>query len=187
MSESRTAHGRSGTSVALLFTMQTLRSILVPIDGSPPSIAALEHAVTLAGDYSARIDVLHVIPPNDPMGPQARAEIESAMEDAVSHAKATLGDRISRRTVVGDPLREIVDHAMQGSDIIVMGTHGRVGRLHSLLGSVAEGVVRNAPCPVLTVRDPSGGYQSFSERRHGRAALAEQPHPASAAQEHRHR
>lgn len=165
--------------------MQTLRSILVPIDGSPPSLAALEHAITLAGDYEARIDVLHVIPPTEPMTQEARAEVETAMDAAVNRAKTMLGERLSHRTIVGDPLREIVDHAMQGTDLIVMGTHGRVGRLHSLLGSVAEGVVRNAPCPVLTVRDPSGGYQSFSERRHGRAALAEQPHPAM--HEHRHR
>lgn len=59
----------------------------------------------------------------------------------------------------------------------MMGTHGRVGRLYAILGSVAEGVVRNAPCPVLTVRDPSDGYQSFSDSRHHRPTLAEQaPH-----------
>lgn len=167
--------------------MQTLRSILVPLDGSPPSLAALEHAITLAADYEARIDVLHVIPPSDLMGREARAEVESEMDAAVNRAKAMVGDRLSHRTVVGDPLREIIDHAMQGSDLIVMGTHGRVGRLHSLLGSVAEGVVRNAPCPVLTVRDSSEGYQSFSERRHGRPGLAEQLHPADAMHEHRHR
>ena len=67
----------------------------------------------------------------------------------------------------GDPLRTILETARLGNyDLIVMGTHGRVGRLHSLLGSVTEGVVRNAACPVLTVREPSGEEESFSERIH---------------------
>ncbi len=73
-------------------------------------------------------------------------------------------------------MRRIVEVAGDGFDLIVMGTHGRVGRLHELLGSVAEGVVRNAPCPVLTVRDPREGYQSFAERRHHRPTVAEQAH-----------
>ncbi len=59
-------------------------------------------------------------------------------------------------------------------DLIVIGTYGRIGRLHAMLGSVAEGVIRNAPCPVLVVRQPGSGYQSFAERRHGRPTLAEQ-------------
>lgn len=154
--------------------MQTLRSLLVPIDGSPPSLAALDHAVTLAHDYDARIAVLHVIPPEDPLSAAARDEIDSAMETAVEHVKDMLGDRVAVSRVVGDPVREIVDRAAEDTDLIVIGTHGRVGRLHSLLGSVAEGVVRNAPCPVLTVRDSSVGYQSFAESRHGRPSIAEQ-------------
>lgn len=154
--------------------MQTLRSLLVPIDGSPPSLAALDHAVTLAQDYDARIDVLHVAPPGDLMGASARDEVDSAMETAIEHVRDLLGDRVTVTRVVGDPAREIVERAAEGADLIVIGTHGRVGRLHSLLGSVAEGVVRNAPCPVLTVRDSSVGYQSFAESRHGRPSIGEQ-------------
>ena len=66
--------------------------------------------------------------------------------------------------VQGDPLLRILETA-GGYDLVVMGTHGRVGRLHTLIGSVAEGVVRNAPCPVLTVRVPIGS-ESFGERIH---------------------
>ena len=153
--------------------MATLQSILVPIDGSPPSLAALDHAVVLARDYDADLEVLHIVPPTDPLVPNVRAEIERDMDAAVDRAEDVLGRRIARVTRVGDPLREIVERA-ETVDLVVMGTHGRVGRLHSLLGSIAEGVVRNAPCPVLTVRDTSGGYQSFAERRHRRASLAEQ-------------
>jgi len=155
--------------------MNTLQSILVPVDGSPASLAALDHAVTLARDYDARIDVLHVVPIGHPLTQAGEAEIEEAMEGAVERAKQALGDRVATSTMVGDPLLEIVRRARDDHfDLIVMGTHGRVGRLHELLGSVAEGVIRNAPCPVLTVRDSTGGYQSFAERRHPRPPLAEQ-------------
>jgi nucleotide-binding universal stress UspA family protein len=65
------------------------------------------------------------------------------------------GERLRARAVVnvGDPLRQLVDYAASESvDLIVMGTHGRSGVAHLFLGSVAERVVRTAPCPVLTVR-----------------------------------
>jgi universal stress protein A len=151
--------------------MQTLQSILVPIDGSPPSLAALEHAVVLAEDYDAAIVALHVIVTSDTLTPVD--EIGDAIEAAVGRAETSLGRRISLRSAVGDPIREIVE-AARDADLVVIGTHGFVGRLHELLGSVAEGVVRNAPCPVLTVHDASGGYQSFAERRHHRQSVGEQ-------------
>ena len=154
--------------------MTALRSILVPLDGSAPSLAALEHALTLAEDYDARIEVLEVVPSSEVVIASIRDEIERAVDAAIDRARIALGDRVSRRVVHGDPLVKIVEAASEGFDLIVMGTHGRVGRLHAMLGSVAEGVVRNAPCPVLTVRDPREGYQSFAERRHHRPSVAEQ-------------
>jgi nucleotide-binding universal stress UspA family protein len=154
--------------------MRTLQAILVPLDGSPPSIMALDYALALAGDYDARIEVLHVVPPDDPLSPAVRLEVDRTVDDVLERARASTGTRIARRTVVGDPLREIIETAGAGIDLIVMGTHGRSGRLHALLGSVAEGVVRNAPCPVLTVRDSGAGHESFAERRHGRPTLAAQ-------------
>jgi nucleotide-binding universal stress UspA family protein len=159
--------------------MPTLHTILVPIDGSPPSLAALEHAVVLADDYGAAIEVLHVHPSVDPLAPVARDDAQKAMDAAVTHVEACLANRVSRRDVVGDPVREIA-LAASSADLIVMGTHGRVGRLHSLLGSVAEGVVRNAPCPVMTVRESGPDYQSFAERRHHRPSLADQARERSA-------
>lgn len=165
--------------------MAALQLILVPADGSPPSLAALAHAVALAEDSGARLDVLHVAAPEEfsvgsatPLTPEARRDVEAALDDAIDQARARLAGRASRRTVSGDPLRMIVEVARDGHyDLVVIGTHGRVGRLHELIGSVAEGVVRNAPCPVLTVRAPGAGYQSFAERRHGRPSLPEQPSP----------
>jgi hypothetical protein len=77
-------------------------------------------------------------------------------------------------TDAGDPIRKILDVARAGHfDLIVMGTHGRVGRLHALVGSVAEAVVRSSSCPVLTVRRPDGENESFSERIHGRQSIGD--------------
>ncbi|HEX5057762.1 MAG TPA: universal stress protein [Kofleriaceae bacterium] len=157
--------------------MNTLQSILVPVDGSSASLSALDHAVTLARDYGARVEVFHIMPVEDSLTEEARAEVQKAMDSAVQRAKRELGDRLAMIQHTGDPLVEIVRQAQQDHvDLIVMGTHGRIGRLHELLGgSVAEGVVRNAPCPVLTVRDKTGGYQSFADsRRYDRPPLAEQ-------------
>jgi len=152
-----------------------LDSILVPVDGSSPSLAALEHAVVLAEDGSASIDILHVDTADElGLATEAQDEIAEALDAAIDQAIARLGKRLSRRDVSGDPLRTIIETARDGRyDLIVIGTHGRIGRLHELLGSVAEGVVRNALCPVMTVREPGGGYQSFAERRHGRPSVSE--------------
>lgn len=164
-----------GTASAIDVVMPALQSILVPVDGSAPSLAALEHAIALAEDIGAKIDVLHVEAPDEFLSPSTRSESDRAMEDAVESARSRLGERVSKRTEVGDPLRTIVTVASDDLyDLIVIGSHGRVGRLHAMLGSVAEGVVRNAPCPVLTVREPGSGYQSFAERRHRRPTLGEQ-------------
>jgi nucleotide-binding universal stress UspA family protein len=167
--------------------MASLQLILVPVDGSAPSLAALDHAIALAEDSGARIDVLHVDAPEEfavgsesPLSSGAREQVAHALDAALERAEAQLGGRVARRTVTAeDPLRTIVETAGRGGyDLIVIGTHGRVGRLHALVGSVAEGVVRSAPCPVLTVREGGDGYQSFAERRHGRPTLAEQvQHP----------
>jgi nucleotide-binding universal stress UspA family protein len=165
--------------------MARIVKMLVPVDGSPPSIAALEHAVALAADGEAKLEVLHVEAPDEfelgstaPLAPSARADEANEMDAAIRRAQERLGPRLVRRTEVGEPLRKIIETASEGAhDLIVIGTHGRVGRLHALLGSVAEGVVRSAPCPVLTVRDAGGEYQSFAERLHGTASLAEQTRP----------
>lgn len=162
--------------------MAAIQSILVPVDGSTPSLAALDHAIAIAEDTGASIDILHVdigeefrVGSTTPLTADAREELDIALEQAIQGAEDVLGGRILRLDIVGDPLRTIIDTAAGGPyDLIVMGTHGRSGRLRSMLGSVAEGVVRNAPCPVLTVREQGAGYQSFAERRHGRATIAEQ-------------
>ena len=165
--------------------MGHIQKILVPMDGSPPSIAALGEAVALAEDLAAAIDVLHVNAPNEfevgsatATAPGAGEQDDRTMDEAIEAAKARLGERLSRRTDSGDPVRTILDVASSGPfDLIVMGTHGRIGRLHALVGSVAEAVVRSSLCPVLTVRRPDGAQESFSERIHGRRAIGDRARP----------
>jgi len=174
LGESRTepAAAVRGPRIALTQGM-SLESILVPIDGSSPSLAALEHALVLAEDTGATVDVLHVAIDDELTTSESTgADVDAAVARAVDR----LGrPRVNRLESAGDPQTVIIETARAGGyDMIVLGTHGRIGRLHELLGSVAEGVVRNAPCPVLTVRDVGGGYQSFAERRHGRPSISEQ-------------
>ena len=165
--------------------MGHIQKILVPMDGSPPSIAALWEAVALAEDLQADIDVLHVKAPNrfeigsaTATAPGVVEQDDRTMDEAVDAARTRLGERLSRRTDSGDPIRTILDVASTGAfDLIVMGTHGRVGRLHALVGSVAEAVVRSSRCPVLTVRRPDGEHESFSERIHGRQAIGDRARP----------
>ncbi len=150
--------------------MGHIHKILVPMDGSPSAIAALTQALTLAEDVGAGVDVLHV---------GASGAGERDMESAIAEAKKWLGDRLVRHDEDGDPVRKILETASaEKADLIVMGTHGRVGRLHALLGSVAESVVRNAPCPVFTVRQPDGEEESFSERIHHREPIGKQAPPS---------
>ncbi len=162
--------------------MAHIQKILVPVDPSPCSIAALTHATALAQDLAADLDVLHVevvrernLTPTTGAVPHVLQLLEQEMEAAISRADTTLHGRVTRRSEWGEPVRKILETAAHGRyDLIVMGTHGRLGRMQSLLGSVAQDVVRNAPCPVLTVREPGGEAETFDERRHGTSSLADQ-------------
>ncbi len=152
--------------------LKSIRRILVPVDFSPCSRSALELAATLATRFDASIDVLHV------WEPPAYVPIDTALATIgsgppqtlvqIAHAEATedleallvgldkrsVGE-IAGRVASGDPVDVILEAAAAGPyDLIAMGTHGRAGMRHLLMGSVAERVIRRAPCPVLTVRDP---------------------------------
>ena len=158
--------------------------ILVPTDFSPPSDAALEYARILAAKFSSSLQLLHVIDEPDATSAfvadgfapttdnireallwQARERLARAMNGVDRtrfHAKAD--------AVIGMPAAAIVDYATAtGTSLIVMGTHGRTGLAHLLMGSVAEHVVRTARCPVLTVRQvgvvDEAGVPVFDSRR----------------------
>ncbi len=154
---------RAGGSAAL-----PAKRILVPIDFSEPSRAALALAARLAATANASVDVLHVwSAPEGPAGDalvvhlptgeranlpefvqaNAKREMHAFLAGLEDRGKVELRHELSS----GRP-DEVITEASRGYDLVVMGTHGRHGLPHVLLGSVAEKVVRRAACPVWTVR-----------------------------------
>jgi len=136
------------------------RTVLYPIDFSKPCEEAFRVACALAKDQSARVLVVHVaVPP--PIAPthmpvpvpfpeDHRGKLEEMLRRFQSSAPEV---RMECRVIEGDAATGIVDVAQQiPSDLIVMGTHGRSGLGRALMGSVAEQVLRTAPCPVVTVK-----------------------------------
>ena len=125
---------------------------------------ALSYAKGLAEQFGCALQVLHVVP--NPYIPSAYLSMplpSGFLDDLVEDAGKRLNEivppaererlRASTFVAVGDPRSELLDHAAKEEvDLIVMGTHGRKGAAHLFMGSVAEEVVRAAPCPVLTVR-----------------------------------
>jgi nucleotide-binding universal stress UspA family protein len=140
--------------------MILLEQILVATDFSEASAAALEYGRSLARTFSASLHVLHVREntflrpvPGDPFTLKAAAERH--LEDRLTHDDLTALRAVSALVMSDNPAEEIVKYAATHDiGLIVMGTHGRGTMAQLLVGSVAEKVVRTAPCPVLTVRQP---------------------------------
>ena len=134
--------------------MLPLRTILHPTDFSPQAEHAYRVARALARDYKARLVVLHVLPAPPFIPPGEREWLSGVTVTRCPKEWARLRE-LSRswRLRQGRPASEIITVAKGvGCELIVMGTHGRTGLRRVLLGSVAEDVLRHAPCPVLTVR-----------------------------------
>jgi nucleotide-binding universal stress UspA family protein len=144
-----------------------LQRILVPTDFSDKSGVALTYAVAMVEQFGASLHLLHVVEAVVageswpwPVGP--REDVERAIETSAWDdlcGMLPVEDRKRLRAELalewGTPFVEIVRYARAHEiDLIAMGTHGRSGVKHLLLGSVAENVVRSSPCPVLTVRHP---------------------------------
>jgi nucleotide-binding universal stress UspA family protein len=152
----------------------SFKRILVPIDFSDCSKQALEWAVPFARHYGATLELVHVVTPSyaiDPCGLDEYARAESwEMDDAKVRLEELAGSAGSDLPVEssvrrGRPAAEIVSAARElQADLIVISTHGYRGLERVLLGSTAENVVRQAGCPVLTIRakegDPSKGARS---------------------------
>jgi nucleotide-binding universal stress UspA family protein len=142
--------------------MLRIRSILHPTDFSDHAAAALELAGAIAKDYGARLTILHVkSPPLVASGVMTPEPLETP-EEAAELRKNLYALRppdpsveVEHLMLVGDEATEIVRLAEEeGADMIVMGTHGRGGIGRLLMGSVADKVLRRAPCPVLTIKRP---------------------------------
>jgi nucleotide-binding universal stress UspA family protein len=156
--------------------MLNLKKILYPTDFSEYSLTALPYVVGLTQQNDAELYCLHVVempqeeyllgeytlPLNVPHVPEdkilrtARTRLERFVAENLSEI-----EKVTSRVLVGTPFVEIIRYARdQSIDLIVMGTHGRSALASMLLGSVAEKVVRKAPCPVLTIRDPRHRFEA---------------------------
>ncbi len=140
-----------------------VKSILVPVDFTENSRNALRYASELARRFEASVSALHVIPDEEVAGVYIQKRSPERIEELQAGVKEEFDKfipedvakdvRVQKLIRVGEPYVEVIRQAKEGkADLIVMATHGRGGISHTLLGSVAEKVVRKASCPVLTVK-----------------------------------
>ena len=152
--------------------MIQIKRILCPVDFSANAEHALQYALAFARTFDAELEILHAVEPiayevgGDEMGVQLAVQYLQEVEVAVTArleelcAKAKRSHpKVSPHLAKGVAFVEIVRRAKEGNvDLIVIGTHGRTGLAHALMGSVSEKVVRKAPCPVLTVKHPEHDF-----------------------------
>jgi nucleotide-binding universal stress UspA family protein len=146
--------------------MHPIQHILLPIDDSPGTQAAIDYAVLLANALGASITLVHVdelphamvgiVPGATVDGDLAaeRRESSQRMTEIVTQLHATGFDRVTALHLTAPAVAPAVVDASRRYDLIVMGTHARTGVSRLVLGSVAEQVLRHATCPVLTVHLP---------------------------------
>lgn len=144
-------------------TAPTIDRVLAPVDLSEQSSLVVDHAAELSETYGAPLDLLHVveeaayptvygIDPLTPTNPDVQSRAREALESLAERIEIA-EEQLSLYVVAGYAARDIVDFAeQQETDLIVMATHGRTGLDRFFIGSVAEKVVRRAPCPVFTVK-----------------------------------
>lgn len=154
--------------------MLKLGKILFPSDFSDLSLHALGYAKSFTTTYGAELHVIHVVdeatqywmamgPNSLPVGPPPEELIAAArqeLQNFVAERLPEIADSVRTDVLIGRPFMEIIRYARDNAiDLIVLGTHGRSGLKHALLGSVAERVVRKSPCPVLTIRHPDHEFE----------------------------
>ncbi|MDR7484067.1 MAG: universal stress protein [Armatimonadota bacterium] len=133
--------------------------VLVALDLSPTSAALAEFAVRLAHQSGGALTALHAYTADE--ATRAWREAGLHLDRFIDHLRAEMAYLLARTgveagrvkvvVVQGDPAEAILEQASAGADLIVVGTHGRTGLPRLLMGSVAEAVVRRAPCPVVVV------------------------------------
>lgn len=144
--------------------------ILIATDLSEPSEPAVEAGAELARRFGARVTLVHVFDPSmlaPPAAIPSPKRVEETLAREVSAAVRVELERVAREKITGvETAIEVLEHRHvasaiceyaqeNGVDLAVVGTHGRTGIAHLMIGSVAEKVVRHAPCPVLAVRVPA--------------------------------
>lgn len=159
-----------------------INKVLVPIDFSDYSKSALKYSITFAKQFNAELILIYVVepviyPPDFSMGQIAIPSVntewdERAREELNKLAKNEIPADLKSKTVIktGKPFVEIIDTASEEDvDIIIIATHGHSGVEHILFGSTAEKVVRKAPCPVLTLREPIKGFLFKKEMKNNKS------------------
>jgi nucleotide-binding universal stress UspA family protein len=152
--------------------MIKLTKILYPTDFSELSLVALKYAKSFAEQFQAQLHVLNVLdeayqywltmgPEGLPMGPDINQMLDISRKQMKDFVAENFNDR--HRTIAtvisGKPFIEIIRYARDEKiDMIIMATHGRSGLKSVMLGSVADRVVRKAPCPVLTIRSDTHDF-----------------------------
>lgn len=144
--------------------MNEVKKILVPVDFSENSQKILRSAIMLAGKFQARLSVVFVVQsfddysgffvPHIPIAQFEEEMVQAAQQKMTAFVAETMDPALPHETMVlrGDVANEILRYAEESRiDLIVMGTHGYKGLEKVLFGSVAEKVVKLAPCPVLTI------------------------------------
>lgn len=152
--------------------MQQIKKILVPIDFSDHSINALKYAVDFAQTFGAKLYLIYIVEPmlypaDFSMGQIAIPDVSDDLvrrgEDEMNAiVKEHVEGKVPYEKIIktGRPFIEIIEAASEYDiDLIIISTHGHTGVEHLLFGSTAEKVVRKAPCPVLTVRNPVKGFK----------------------------
>jgi len=155
--------------------MITIKNVLVPTDFSEPAVAALAYGRTLAAQFSATLHVVNVVEDLAlktitaegfvAFMPDLQRELEEAarkqLDAVVAGPPAAPAGIVSAVVTSNSTADAIVTYARNAAvDVIVIGTHGRSGVSRLLLGSVAERVVRTAPCPVLTVHAAAAAIEA---------------------------
>ena len=135
-----------------------IQKILCPVDFSKPGRYAFDYACAVAKRHGASLELLHVVEASayaeDDM-PPGKVSYEQSLQMQLEEWAKQASCPADTHLITGIPCVDIVKHATEmHADMIVIGTHGRTGLKHMLIGSVAERVVRSASCPVLTVRHP---------------------------------
>ena len=150
--------------------MVNIKNILCPIDYSVYSEMALKYAIEFAEKYQAKLYLMHVLDIrvydiNDPdlynVNIIDEETINKLRERLLKCVNEDTKNKISVEAIIiqGVPFAEIIKSDKECKiDLIVLGTHGRTGLSHAIMGSVAEKVVRKAPCPVLTIRHPEHDF-----------------------------